>query len=70
MATSSKAKPYLKLSVAEKLALIDEIWKSIETKNPPAWHRGIVETIRASHLRNPEQVEDLDKVVTELDAGQ
>ncbi len=69
MATSSKAKPYLKLSVAEKLALIDELWKSIESKDPPAWHREIVESIRANHARNPGQVEELDKVLSELDAG-
>ncbi|HEX4320517.1 MAG TPA: addiction module protein [Acidobacteriaceae bacterium] len=56
MATLTKSE-IAALSVDERLALIDDLWESIEeplTAEPPEWHREELKRILEEEERNPQ----------------
>lgn len=59
MATASKNKAYLKLSVEKRLALIDEIWKSIQKE----WDVGFPRSEPSD-----EEKAELDALIAQTDA--
>ena len=60
----------LALSVADRLALIEQVWDTLDEADSsipmPDWHRTVLDDRIAAHERNPEAARPWDEVKAEL----